>query len=240
MSVSDGLDNPGSDPAEDKFNRWSFSKQLAKTIAAFDTRNGAPVFGIFGRWGYGKSTVLNYIKQELTTTHADKVVLFEFNPWLFANQEELLAAFFAGLAASFEKSLSSPVKDAAKLLQKYSGLFGMIPVVGSGASKLADQLGKELSANSLDIQRRRVFEIVRNAPRVVVVLIDDLDRLDSEEILIMLKLVRLNANFPRVVYVLAFDDEMVAKVAGAKYGGGPDIGRQFLEKIVHAAKGILS
>jgi hypothetical protein len=99
-------------------------------------------------------------------------VLFEFNPWLFANQEELLAAFFAGLAASFEKSLSSPVNNAAQLLQKYSGLFGMIPLIGSGATKLVDQLGKELSANSLSIQRRRVFEIVRNAPRVVVVLID--------------------------------------------------------------------
>lgn len=231
MPFQDGLDNPGSDPAEDKFNRWPFSKRLAQTIASFDTRNGAPVFGIFGRWGYGKSTVLNYVKRELSTTHSEKVMLFEFNPWLFTNQEELIAAFFFGLAERLERSLSSSVKEAGQFVQKWSSALGIFPF-GSGASKFAEQLGKELSANSLSSQRERVFQMMRDAPRAVVVLIDDLDRLDRDEILTMLKLVRLNANFPRIIYVLSFDDEMVAKAVGGKYGGGPEVGRQFLEKIV--------
>jgi predicted KAP-like P-loop ATPase len=176
--------------------------------------------------------VLNYIKREFATTHADKVLLFEFNPWLFTNQEELLAHFFVGLAAKLEESLRSRAADAGQFLQKYSGVFGFIPVVGGGASKLAEQLGKELSANPLSAQRERVFDIMKNATRTVVVLIDDLDRLDREEILTVLKLIRLNANFPRIVYVLAFDDEVVARAVSVKYGGGPEVGRQFLEKIV--------
>src|SRR5258705_12876342 len=104
MPIHDGLDNPGSDPTEDAFNRWPFSKRLADTIAEFDTSNGAPVIGIFGKWGYGKSTVLNYIKRELETTHGDKVVLFEFNPWLFTTEDELIAAFFIGLASKLQVS----------------------------------------------------------------------------------------------------------------------------------------
>jgi len=59
------LDRPGTDPAEDAFNRWPFSKRLAEIIAGFDTSNGAPIFGMFGKWGYGKSTVLNYIKKRI-------------------------------------------------------------------------------------------------------------------------------------------------------------------------------
>jgi hypothetical protein len=228
----DGLDNPKSDPRDDAFDRWPFSKRMADTIAAFDTLDGAAVFGVFGRWGYGKSTVLNYIKHELSTTHREKVVLFEFNPWLFTSQEELLAAFFAGLAARLEMSVKSRTKSAAKVLEKYSGVFGLLPVVGSAAERLAGQIGKEMSADSLANQRERVVEIMRGAVRSVVVLIDDLDRLDPEEILTMLKVIRLNANVPRVIYVLAFDDEMIARAVSPRYRGGLDSGRQFLEKIV--------
>jgi hypothetical protein len=226
------LDNPGTDPADDAFNRWPFSKRLADTIAAFDTSNGAPIFGIFGKWGYGKSTVLNYVKRELTSTYPHEVLLFEFNPWLFKNQEELLSEFFLGLAARMEESVGSPMKETGQLMQKYSGLFGMIPIVGSAASKLAEQVGRELSAETLTTTRDRVFDMMREAKRVIVVLIDDLDRLDHDEILLMLKLVRLNANFPHVVYVIAFDDDIVSKAAGEKYGIGLLAGRQFLEKIV--------
>jgi KAP family P-loop domain len=235
MTFRDGLDNPGFDPADDKFDRWPFSKRLADTIATFDTGNGAPVFGIFGRWGYGKSTVLNYIRGELEKTHADKVVLFEFNPWLFTSQDELLAHFFVGLAAMLDQTLGSRAEDAGQFLKKWSGAFGLIPGVGGGMSKLAEQVGAQLTDNSLMAQRKQVFEIMRNAKRTVVVLIDDLDRLDQDEILTMLKLIRLNANFPHIVYVIAFDEEMVVRSVGVKYGGGPEIGRQFLEKIVQYA-----
>lgn len=232
MPTYDGLDNPGSDPKEDAFNRWPFSKRLADTIAEFDTSNGAPIFGIFGKWGYGKSTVLNYIKREFETTHRDKVVLFEFNPWLFTTEEELITAFLIGLTSKLQQSLGSGWKDFGNLLEKGSGLFGMIPLVGSGAQKFTETLGKEIAKDSLQSQRERAIEIMRKATRTVVVLIDDLDRLDPQEILTMLRLVRLNGNLPRVAYVLAFDDAMVARAAGARYGNGPDSGRQFLEKIV--------
>ena len=73
---------------------------------------------------------------------------------------------------------------------------------------------------------------MKEARRVVVVLIDDLDRLAREEIVMMLKLVRLTADLPNVVYVLAFDDEMVGQAVGTLYTSGHDAGRQFIEKIV--------
>ena len=56
--------------------------------------------------------------------------------------------------------------------------------------------------------------------------------LDHDEIVTMLKLVRLNANFPRIVYLLAFDDNIVAKAIGPRYGDGDEDGHQFLQKII--------
>lgn len=43
----------------------------------------------------------------------------------------------------------------------------------------------------------------------IVVFIDDLDRLDKEEIRMVMKLVRSVADFPNIIYVLCFDNEIV-------------------------------
>jgi hypothetical protein len=114
MSRDIDLGNPAVHPDEDEFNRWPFSRALADRVVALGSTEGAPVVGLYGKWGYGKSSVLNFIKHHLEQEHAGKVVLFEFNPWFFTSQEELLAAFFADLAARLEQSLGSVGGDVDK------------------------------------------------------------------------------------------------------------------------------
>jgi predicted KAP-like P-loop ATPase len=225
-------DNPVRSPEDDEFNRWPFSKRLADTIAHFDARDGAAVIGIFGRWGYGKSTVLNFIHAALTQEHSDKVDIFEFNPWMFKDQDALVQAFFSGLADTLDRSLVGTGHKVGEMLEFGSALLGLVPFAGTAAGKFAEKVGARLAHQSLDEQRQKIFSIMRDSSRKVVVFIDDLDRLEKDEIFLILKLVRLAANFPRIVYLLAFDDEMVARAAGDRYGGGNEAGRQFLEKVV--------
>jgi hypothetical protein len=225
------LDDPAVRQEDDAFNRWPFSERLADTIANFDAGAGAPVIGIYGKWGSGKTSVLNFLKSALADKHADKVVLHPFNPWLFKDPETLLQSFFAELGKAMQKSSKTLGDNVGQLLQDYSGLFGLIPGVGSAMSKIAEQGGKALT-RSMEEVRDQVCAMMKTAEKKVVVLIDDLDRLDRDEVLQMLKLVRLTANFPNVVYLLAFDDEMVSRAIAQKYGSGDDAGRQFLEKIV--------
>ena len=61
---------------------------------------------------------------------------------------------------------------------------------------------------------------------------DDIDRLDSDEIHQVFKLIKLTANFPCVDYLLAFDNEIAARALGKRYGGDVEMGHAFLEKIV--------
>jgi KAP-like P-loop domain-containing protein len=225
------LDDPAVRQEDDAFNRWPFSERLADTIANFDTSSGAPVIGIYGKWGSGKTSVLNFLRTALADKYGDKIVLHPFNPWLFKDPETLLQSFFAELGKAMQKSNKTLGDNVGKLLQDYSGLFGLVPVVGSALGKIAEQSGKALT-RSMEEVRDRVCEVMRTAEKKVVVLIDDLDRLDHDEVLQMLKLVRLTANFPNVVYLLAFDDEMVGRAIAKKYGNDDDAGRQFLEKII--------
>ncbi|WP_394325543.1 P-loop NTPase fold protein [Methanosarcina barkeri] len=62
-------------------------------------------------------------------------------------------------------------------------------------------------------------------------LMDDIDRLDKNEIQSIFKLVKLSADFYYLDYILAFDEEMVASAIGDKYGSNDiESGRNFLEK----------
>jgi hypothetical protein len=229
------LDNPVSDPSEDEFNRSRFCERLAHTIAEFDATQGAPVFGLFGKWGSGKSSALNFIRKSLEADERNRTAVFSFNPWLVQSSVGVLEEFFAGLAstlgdADFEKA----GKDLGGLLSAYGiALARLVPFAGQSLAGVVDHHAKKLQDDTIDAKRARVIETMCHLPKKVVVLVDDLDRLDRDEIMTILKTVRLSANFPNVVYLLAFDEERVARIAGKAYGDDNDgDGRQFLEKIV--------
>ncbi len=67
--------------------------------------------------------------------------------------------------------------------------------------------------------------------RRIVVLIDDVDRLQSAEIRELMRLVKLVADLPGVVYVLAYERRRVERALSAP---GEDDGREYLEKIIQA------
>ena len=224
------LDNPVMDPADDEFNRVSFSKRLADTLATMDTSEGAPVVGLFGKWGDGKTTVLNFVRSFLKDC-ATQCAVFSFNPWLFKDQEALLREFYAGLARSIAADVDKPNKKLGEFLRRYGGITSSLPLVGSSLSKALEAFGNELSADTTSAQKERLAQLMLEADTKVVVLIDDLDRLDRDELMAMLKLVRVSANVPNVLYVLAFDQERVARLAAQSYGDAND-GQQFLEKII--------
>jgi hypothetical protein len=109
-------------------------------------------------------------------------------PW---QKEVLLKEFFDGLAETLDQSLGSLGKTAGQFLAKYGGALQAIPLIGAGLSNTAVQVGKDISTDSLQNQRARAVEIMRGATRTVVVLIDDLDRLDCDDVMTALKLVQL-------------------------------------------------
>jgi hypothetical protein len=163
------------------------------------------------------------------------VVAIDFNPWLFGSDEQLLRGFFATLATAIGKVLPTKREQFGKLLEDYGSLLSVsipgLPQLGLGEA--AKGLGRALSTLELDELRRRLEILLRETGKRIIVLIDDIDRLDRREIQSIFKLVKLSASFDYTSYVLAFDDQIVAAALGESYGaGGPSAGRSFLEKIV--------
>jgi hypothetical protein len=89
-----------------------------------------------------------------------------------------------------------------------------------------------LSQVSLEELKDRLNIFLKKVDRRLTIIIDDIDRLDKEEVHSIFRLVKLNADFQNTIYILSFDEEMVSKMVGQKYGDSQESGLFFLEKII--------
>jgi hypothetical protein len=228
------------DPEQDELGRRQFCQRVAETIAA--RQNAASLcVGIYGEWGEGKSTALNFIKSELSA-HSH-IVCVEFNPWRFGDEAQLLVNFFNTLADALGTSLTSNKEKIGGVMRDYvSSIVGAVKISPSvfgvslgevNAGETVKQFGEKLAAVSLDEQKKKIEGILRDELKRVVVLMDDIDRLEKTEVQTVFRLIKLTADFAYTTYVLAFDDERVAESLGERYGSGDAAaGRDFLEKII--------
>jgi hypothetical protein len=219
-------DRPLTTSEQDRLNRAPFAERIGRVLLGL-SKGTSLVVGIHGPWGDGKTTVLNILRAFLDA--ATDTVTVEFNPWRFTDEPAMLAGFFHVLASTI----------SAKLTTKGEEIAGWIEKIGRYASVVDDRIGKASNIAAakaepgLEELRDRLFDALADADERVVVLIDDIDRLDKHETHTLFRIIKACADFPNVCYVLAFDDTAVARALGKRYGGGDEgSGRAFLEKIV--------
>lgn len=219
-------DRPLSSKTDDKLNRAPFAERVAGVLRELP-RGASLVVGIHGPWGDGKTTVLNLLRAELDADGATATV--EFNPWRFTDEPAMLAGFFRVLAGVIRAKLTTKGEEIARWIEKI-GRYAS--VIDDRFAKAGEAVGAEAEA-SLEELRIRLSDALANADNRIVVLVDDIDRLDKHETHTLFRLIKACADFPNVCYVLAFDDMAVAKSLGERYGAGDEAsGRAFLEKII--------
>jgi len=229
-------DAPLSRLSQDQLGRSELAHRLAEYLAHPGSTDST-VVAIYGPWGSGKTTLLHFVKELLKPdVH---VVQVEFNPWQVGNEELLLKGFFATMAGALKQHETGGGRRVAKAvvaLLSYAEPIAELAYGSSAGNALRGAKGilARLSEASMAERRTRLNDALRSSEMRVVVFMDDVDRLDKEEICALLKLVKLVADFDNVTYVLACDEDMVARAVGRKYAGADELeaGRSFLEKIV--------
>lgn len=231
-SISYSSDAPLQDPKLDRFDREPFARRIAETLARREDPSSM-VIAIYGAWGDGKTTVLNFIRDRLEKEGA--VICVNFNPWRLDGEDALLASFFSTLAEALDTELKTTAQKIGDLLKQYSFILKPVPIIKE-LEPLASGAGSMMSSVSLDRLRSQISSILRASKKRVVVMIDDIDRLEKIEIQAIFRLVKLTADFDNVAYVLAFDEEMVAAAIGERYSADATqhsaAGKKFIEKIV--------
>jgi predicted KAP-like P-loop ATPase len=100
-------------------------------------------------------------------------------------------------------------------------------VVKSGAEGIESEAS--LDALSLSELKAKIADDLICLPTPVLVVLDDIDRLTKEEIRQVLQLVKANADFPNIIYLLLAQKDIVVQ---ALEDIAPGNGETFLEKIV--------
>jgi predicted KAP-like P-loop ATPase len=185
---------------EDAYSRKGFAVQLANALA--DTElSGGYVVGLYSPWGYGKTSTLNMVIEQLETRANEKndVVILKFNPWIFTTHENMVASLFNDLADSLGRAIPSQKEKIGSTIQKYAQAFqplsASIPHFGSVGGSIVGGIGQLLSNTTLEQMKSKLESILKEAEKRVIVVIDDVDRLDNEEIFQLFKIIKIVIDF---------------------------------------------
>lgn len=164
-------------------------------------------------------------------------IILRFDPWLISGSSDLISQFMAELSFAINEKAKTlqGLGNAGKLIARYGamlspGLNMALPGLGNavqGGFKAAEKaLGGEASLSSM---RAKLSSSLADVKVPIVVLIDELDRVEDGEILAVAQLVRAIVDFPRVSFALAYDVDRVMEALGRS---SKDRGAAYLEKIV--------
>ena len=222
-------DRPIETGDEDRLQRQPFAESIARQILSIPAERGFTV-AVSGEWGTGKTSVVNLVT-EILENERSAPVLFRFNPWLFSGTRELVRRFFRELGAQIGLRDLSGLKEVSKaVLELGEELAPISPVPGTGLIlRLARRvIQKTASPKSLLHQRDALKKALLKSESRVIVIIDDIDRLEPIETREVMRLVRLLSDLPNLVFLLIYDRDRVAQSLDEV----PEVGRGYLEKIV--------
>ncbi|HWM93429.1 MAG TPA: P-loop NTPase fold protein [Thermoanaerobaculia bacterium] len=228
-------------PNQDRLGREGFVRRLAQALVRDETSATGLVVGLTGPWGSGKSSILSLLHQHIAKKHPS-AVLVRFDPWLVSGRDDLIAQFFRELREAMPKegktrdNFSKLREDLDNYVEEISSLVDLIPWTSVRALVrvgISIRGRKSKVRSSLLGRREQLFKSLANIRVPIVAFIDEVDRLDDDEIRLMAQLVRSIADFPQISYILAYDADRVAQALGKNFGDSPLLsGRSYIEKIV--------
>jgi predicted KAP-like P-loop ATPase len=190
-------DLPLSDSREDGLGGLlKISSKKILTIIRDNKFKNSYTIGLNGEWGDGKTSVFNIVKKDLSK---EDVIVIDFNPWMGYDKKVLIKDFFNSLSEGLASDLSSEISKYVDEILNNGEESGIVKFIKSLVKK--DESIHSIFTN--------INEKIRLLNKKIVVFIDDVDRLDRDEIFELLKLIRNTANFNNVFFIVAYDRSYV-------------------------------
>lgn len=228
---------------EDLLGRKEFSRKLSSSIYNYEYDEGL-VIGLFGKWGSGKTSVINMVTEELKQIagveekgNKKEPIIVNFNPWNYPKYSDLMTLFLNNLKLILCKEESEAKKKIGEFISEYTEVLevcSLVPIIGSAVTPILKTLfgniGKKLK-NDKDLSeiREQIEKELKGQGQKILVVIDDIDRLTNTQIVDILHLVKCVAGFPKLIYILSMDRDIVADAIASELHVD---GNRYLEKIV--------
>lgn len=208
------------DEAQDVLAAATPARSFANAVIASDS-DSSLVFGVDGPWGVGKTSFLNLAARHWEGAEGGSFIVFRFEPLRYAMESDLADRFIRELSSAIQRRLFVPeFKPAAS---RYSRMLKG----KADLSFLGFKLSLEPTSETMDELLDDIDEVLKETHCRVIVIVDDLDRLDAKTVNNVLFVIRRTFKLSRATYVLCYDTENL--VAGKDDG---EKAREFLEKFI--------
>lgn len=222
-------DEPTADSAQDRLGRSPFADMVAAQMNGIAVGQPSTVFGLVGPWGSGKTSLLGMIRGQLDGTWT----VADFAPWSASDSTGLTLEFLNALASAIPEDAGG--RELRTTIRKYSRfatpLLSAIPLFGGAIQAVAEQGVDAFTAGKpWHEEFDKLSSLLRERGQRVLIVADDIDRLDGLELMTLLRVIRLLGRFPNVHYIIAYDQTTIeSNLRGQGQGAGPG---SFMEKIV--------
>lgn len=200
----------------DLLDRSQIINHIYSTISNCHT-DGSFVMALKGEWGSGKTTVLNNVKQKISSN--DNIIYIdEFDPWIYEDEKQLMITLFDSIMKEIKLDFS--IMEIEKFKKSY------LSVLSFNTNYNIDFIIN----NKLDLSTiKNIINdyLVMNDKQIVLVL-DNLERCSTNNILFLLKTIHNLFDFKNFIYILSYDEKIMKK----HFDDNSEFDYSYLEKII--------
>lgn len=207
------------DSSKDNYMRHVQAEDATNQLLKTDTAEGSFTYGIDAPWGSGKTSFMNMMKEYI---NENENIIIDFNPWLYSEGKDLVSIFFDELSKNlkrYDKSLAKNIIDYSKILSAFN--TDETTIIAS----LLDLFNHDVTFQE---KKSQIEGTLKRINKKIFVFVDDLDRLDADELMEMMKLIRNVSDFPNMYFVAAYDKKYLIQCLNTKM---PTKGADFIEKV---------
>lgn len=194
-------DDPIEDTNEDDLGFADDAEAFAENILKGNSSKSI-VFGLNSPWGSGKSSYINLCKK-FWEKHASKPIIFNFQPLIYENQQNLFDKFIEDFLGKMGEEIYSP--KLRKSIRKYASKIRDYKVNLGGLFEMTFGNGKPSYDKVLDDLK----EELKKLGRKIIVIIDDLDRLELKDVKAMVNIVKASFRLPNVSFIICYSTENI-------------------------------
>lgn len=197
----------------DSLGRNDYAKHITNKIILNNNTDSSIGIAITGSWGSGKTSFLELVKENI----ADRAIVFWFKPWLYPNN----------LSENFIEELVNAI-TANNTLSRLRLKLKVSKIITGDRHWLIWMKNFIFSNNSLKQQLTELSQIIKTSIKnKIIVLLDDLDRLSSNEITEFFRLMRNIGDLPNTYFIVGFDKDYINSTLKKHFGVKTDL---YLEK----------
>ena len=239
----------------DILDRKKIIDDIEQILVLLSEQKQGRVFALDGKWGYGKTYILERLEKELEVlqneeTQDDRFYVFHYNCWQYDYYEEPAVAIVSAMLEKrgkdnkAENALQKEYTDLKTVLGKIAGEFTKNKI-GINLVELCNELEENKGdkrenpsdfdnmfafKKTLDFTRNQIRELSKN--KTVLLVVDELDRCMPEyAIKVLERLHHMFEGLDNVIVLLAIDSTQLEHSVKEIYGEQVDTER-YLRKFI--------